>query len=129
MITLKLQEICRALPAANSTDSSLLRKFNETKNKLWIFCEKQLLTICLLQQELDSNQDLQAKLDILSLIVKKFTAEDLGKRLLTESLLVMEEFFFLNVDLNILLMKNHIIPIQEWDKEFSILIRDAPGQL
>jgi len=61
------------------------------------------------------------------LIVKKFTAEDLGKRLLTESLLVMEEFFFLNVDLNILLMKNHIIPIQEWDKEFSILIRDAPG--
>lgn len=86
-----------------------------------------MLTICLLQQELDSNQDLQAKLEILSLIVKKFTAEDLGKRLLTESLLVMEEFFFLNVDLNILLMKNHIIPIQEWDKEFSILIRDAPG--
>jgi len=49
LITLKLQEISRAAPAANSTDTSVIRKFNETKNKLWVFCEKQLLTICLLQ--------------------------------------------------------------------------------
>ena len=49
LMTLKLQEICRAVPPTTSTDTTLLRKFNETKNKLWVFCEKQLLTICLLK--------------------------------------------------------------------------------
>lgn len=37
--------------------------------------------------------------------------------------------YFLNVELNILLIKNQIIPVAEWDKEFSKLVRDAPGQL
>jgi len=41
----------------------------------------------------------------------------------------MEECFFLNVELNILLMRYQIIPIVEWDKEFTVLIRDAPGHL
>ena len=55
--------------------------------------------------------------------------EDFGKRLLQEVFLQMEEMYLLNVDLVILLMRNQVLPIAEWDKQFSIFVRDAPGAL
>ena len=73
-----------------------------------------MLSIC---QSFDSQPaDVTSMLEILKLIVNRYTLEDLSKRLLVEVFLQMEEMYFLNVDLNILLMKNSIIPIQEWDK-------------
>lgn len=37
--------------------------------------------------------------------------------------------YFLNVDLNILLMRNNIIQVAEWDKQLALFIQDSPGQL
>lgn len=53
--------------------------------------------------------------DILGFIIKNYKVEDYTKEL-THLLLQSKESLINNVDLNILLMKNGIISISEWDK-------------
>lgn len=39
----------------------------------------------------------------------------------------MEEFYVFNVELNLILIKNQILPIREWDRQIALQIRDSPG--
>lgn len=61
--------------------------------------------------------------------MKKFKVEDFSKRLLNEVFLKMEEMYLFNVELNIALLGKGILPLAEWDKQFALIIRDAPGNL
>lgn len=77
----------------------------------------------------DSKMAITSNIEILTLIVKKFKVEDYSKRLLNEIFLKMEEMYLFNVELNIALLSKGILPLAEWDKQFSLIIRDAPGNL
>jgi len=63
---------------------------------------------------------LNANVEILQLIVKRFTLEDFPLRLLQEVFLSMEEFYVFNVELNLILIKNQILPIREWDRQIAL---------
>jgi len=77
----------------------------------------------------DTKSAINSYLDIIAFIVKKFKVEDFRKRLLTEVYLKMEEMYLFNVELNIALLSKGILPLAEWDRAFSLIIRDAPGNL
>lgn len=77
----------------------------------------------------ETKRAIAGNLEILALIVKKFKVEDFSKRLLNEIFLKMEEMYLFNVDLNIALLSKGILNLTEWDKSFSVLIMDAPGNL
>jgi len=58
-------------------------------------------------------------------VIKRF--EDFRKRLLTDVFLKMEEIYLFNVELNITLISQNILPLAEWDRAFGSLIANAPG--
>jgi hypothetical protein len=35
--------------------------------------------------------------------------------------------YVFNVELNLLLIRSQILPVVEWDRQLSLLIRDSPG--
>lgn len=61
---------------------------------------------------------------MISLIVAKFKVEDFSKKL-THSFLQFNESIINNVDLNILLMKNGIISISEWDVQLAVFLKES----
>lgn len=77
----------------------------------------------------ESKQKINANVEILQMIVKKFHTEDFSKRLLNDVFFNMESNSLYNVDFNIALISKDILPLAEWDKQISMLIRDAPGNL
>ena len=52
--------------------------------------------------------------EVLCLIVNKYTIENYQRKLLVEVFYKMEEMYFLNVDLHIMLIKNRVFYISEW---------------
>ena len=60
--------------------------------------------------------------------MNKFKVEDFSKKL-THSFLQFNESIINNVDLNILLMKNGIISISEWDVQLAVFLKESAAQL
>ena len=54
--------------------------------------------------------------EVLCLIVNKYTIENYQRKLLVEVFYKMEEMYFLNVDLHIMLIKNRVFYISEWEE-------------
>ena len=67
--------------------------------------------------------------EVLCLIVNKYTIENYQKKLLVEVLYKMEEMYFLNVDLHIMLIKNRVFTISEWEEQTAIFVKNSPGNL
>ena len=67
--------------------------------------------------------------EVLCLIVNKYTVENYQRKLLAEVFFKMEEMYFLNVDLHIMLIKNRIFPIAEWEEQTALFIQNSPGNL
>ena len=55
--------------------------------------------------------------EVLCLIVNKYTIENYQRKLLVEVFYKMEEMYFLNVDLHIMLIKNRVFYISEWEEQ------------
>ena len=67
-----------------------------------------------------SNGDVREVLpmaEVLCLIVNKYTIENYQRKLLVEVFYKMEEMYFLNVDLHIMLIKNRVFYISEWEEQ------------
>lgn len=94
--------------------------------KLWSHVEKWLHTAC---QKFDSDNltKIDPLIDIISFIVTKYKGDDFSKKL-THSFLQFNESIINNVDLNILLMKNGIISISEWDKQLALFLKEPAAQ-
>ena len=67
--------------------------------------------------------------EILCLIVNKLKTEKYQKKLLSEVFFKMEEMYYFNVDLHLILIKERIFPISEWDEETARFIKNTPGSL
>ena len=79
------------------------KELQDQKFKLWSYCENKFSTIC---QNFDNNvPDVIPMVEVLCLIVNKFTCENYQRRLLADVFFEMEEMYFLNVDLHIMLLK------------------------
>jgi hypothetical protein len=59
---------------------------------------------------------LHANIEILQLIVRRYSLEDFGLKLLQEVFLQMEEMYVFNAELTLLLIKSQILPVAEWDR-------------
>jgi len=66
---------------------------------------------------------------VISLIVNKFKAQEFGPKLLSEVYSNFEDEEKLNLELTVALLSKEVLPIREWEKKFSLLVRDAPGNL
>ena len=76
---MKIIEINKPAP---SNDPAAIQKQKELNYRLWTYCESKMLSIC---QSFDSQPaDVTSMLEILKLIVNRYTLEDLSKRLLVE---------------------------------------------
>jgi hypothetical protein len=59
---------------------------------------------------------LHANIEILQLIVRRYSLEDFGLKLLQEVFLQMEDMYVFNAELTLLLIKSQILPVAEWDR-------------
>ena len=67
--------------------------------------------------------------EVLCSIVNKYTLENLSRKLLVEIFFEMEDMFYFNVDLHILLIKNRVFSIAEWEEQTANFItRPAAGE-
>jgi hypothetical protein len=66
--------------------------------------------------------------DVLAMVVNKYKQEDLSKKL-THEFLSLNEAIINNVDLNILLLKQQIISITEWDNQLAMFLKEGNGTL
>jgi len=73
----------------------------------------------------DSRGVIQTNLEIIQMVIKRI--DEFKKRLLNDVFLKMEEIYLFNVELNITLLSQNILPIADWDKAIGQLIRSAPG--
>ena len=67
--------------------------------------------------------------EVLCLIVNKYTIENYQRKLLVEVFYKMEEMYFLNVDLHIMLIKNRVFTISEWEEQTAFFVKNSPGNL
>lgn len=95
--------------------------------QLWKFCDSQFANLV---QACDNRlwQEAQIIADKLRLIVLGLKNQNFASRLLREAFLVMEEMFILNVDMNLLLLQNKLLPVSEWDEAIASYVRDCSGQ-
>jgi hypothetical protein len=96
-------------------------------DKILHYCEDKLQKICFSFD--NSPQEAYPKLEILSMIVRKSTKQNLSMDLLFNLFMQMEECYLLNADLTVQLMKHQIINVQAWDRKLIFFIRQSPGQL
>jgi len=98
------------------------------KTALQNFVMQKLTEVC---EEFDSSttMSIMNKVLILSMIVTKYTLNDFSKELLQKVFVQQEEKYFLNVELTLVLMRNRIISIGDWDNHFAIYIQEHAGQL
>jgi hypothetical protein len=68
-------------------------------------------------------------MEIISMIVRKSTKQNLSLDLLDKCFMQMEECYLLNPELTVQLMKYQIINIGAWDRKFVFFVRESPGQL
>lgn len=66
-------------------------------------------------------------IEVLALIVSKYTLKDLSKELLTNVFVQQDEFCFLNAEFTLNLMRNRIISISNWDNHLSIYLQENVG--
>jgi len=67
------------------------------------------------------------KIEVLALIVSKYTLKDLSKELLTNVFVQQDKFCFLNAEFTLNLMRNRIISISNWDNHLSIYLQENVG--
>ena len=120
LMTMKLAEMCK---------SPQSRALEDQKNKLWNYCENKFNIICTTYDNESSVAEVISMVEVLCLIVNKLTTEKYQKRLLSEVFFRMEEMYYFNVDLHIVLIKERIFPIAEWDEETARFIKNSPGSL
>ena len=119
-MTMKLAEMCK---------SPHSRALEDQKNKLWNYCENKFNIICTTYDNESSVAEVISMVEVLCLILNKLTTEKYQKRLLSEVFFRMEEMYYFNVDLHIVLIKERIFPIAEWDEETARFIKNSPGSL
>ena len=112
-MTMKLAEMCKKTEPSEASSKSV----QDQKFKLWSYCENKFNIIV---SEFDNMEpelnEVIPMVEVLCCIVNKYTVENYSKKLLAEVFFKMEEMYFLNVDLHIMLIKNRIFPIAEWDE-------------
>ena len=119
-MTMKLAELCKPGQSRASEDQ---------KNKLWNFCENKFNIICTTYDNESSIAEVMSMVQVLCLIVNKLRNEKFQKRLLAEVFFKMEEMYYFNVDLHMILIKERIFPLSEWDEETARFIKSLPGSL
>jgi CCR4-NOT transcription complex subunit 1 len=90
----------------------------EEQAKLWAFCQKWMHTICERYIANGDQEEIGGIVEVLSFVISKFKGEDLQKKM-TKFFLEMNDSFPKHLPLTVLLMKNSIISIQEWDIHIS----------
>ena len=78
LMTLKLQEMCKNQQPQEQTSSKALQ---DQKFKLWSYCENKLATIC---SDYDTGANVIPAVEVLCLIVNKYTMENYQRKLLVE---------------------------------------------
>lgn len=113
----------------------MLQKLQQINNEkdirdsemLWTYTKRNFENAC---KSFDSRnqQNVQAQIQVLSFIVKNFSVEDFSIKLLNEVLFMLDVRIFNNLELNILLMREGIISISEWDRQIAKFFKkDAAG--
>ena len=95
----------------------------DEKHKLWLYVEKWLSAACE-KYDSDNVSKIEPLIEVLSLIVSKYKVEDFSKKL-TYLFLQMNESIINNVGLCIILIKNGIISISEWDVQLAMFLKDS----
>lgn len=97
---------------------------DEEREKLWTYVQRNLETAC---KNYDSRSPsaVDGIIEVLSLIVTAYTAENLSAKLVTNVYLQLDVRIFNDVELAILLMSKRIISISEWDSQLAIFFKDT----
>jgi hypothetical protein len=88
----------------------------DDREKLWSYVQRNFESAC---KNFNSRapQKVEHHIEVLSLIVSQYTAEDFSVMLLNKVFLLLEDVrIFNDLELNILLMSKGIISISEWDR-------------
>jgi len=102
---------------------------DEEKEKLWTYVQRNFESAC---KNFNSRapQKVENNIEVLSLIVSCYTAEDFSVMLLNKVFLLLEDVrIFNDLELNILLMSKGIISISEWDRQMANYFKEEAAKL
>lgn len=94
-----------------------------------MYTNEKFLDVCQECSNPASQIGFMRKIEVLALIVSKYTLNDLSKELLANVFVQQDEFCFLNAEFTLNLMRNRIISISNWDNHLSIYLQENVGQL
>jgi hypothetical protein len=67
--------------------------------------------------------------EVLSFIVVNYKGEDLSVELMKKLFLILDQTYWNEVDLNVLLMSRFVISVQEWDSQMSMYLKEKGGAM
>jgi hypothetical protein len=100
---------------------------NEDHIKLWAYVKKWMHTVC---EKFESNHSEvnNTLVEGLKIVIAQYKSEDLSKKL-THEFLSLNESLINNVDLNVLLFKNSLISVSEWDNQIAMFLKENYASL